>query len=174
VLTGTGLVMKAINALGRLPCFADLRPSPHGGVAIGTLRSDGDGIDTLNREHAEHPEAFRHVQRVVPIERVVPFVRDDVTEALCETLADQGARIAGKRFYVRCRLRGLENRLEARAVERAIGAYLLDLAKPLAGDSTRVSFEDPEIVVALEVIGGTVGYALHDHRAITSALVRPR
>jgi tRNA(Ser,Leu) C12 N-acetylase TAN1 len=173
VMTGTGLVMKAINDLRARFAFAELRASPHGGVAIGKLRSDGDLIDLLNREHADHPEAFRHVQRMVPVERVLPFVREDVTETLCEALADQAYRVAGKRFYVRCRLRGLESRLEARAVERAIGSYLVELAL-LAGPPPKVAFDDAEIVVGLEVIGTTVGYAFHDHRAIGSALVRPR
>ena len=180
VLTGTGLVMKAIAALSRLPGFTNLRPSPHGGVAIGNLAAEegGDAVDALGRAHARDPDAFRHVQRIVPIERVVSYQRDDVTEALCEAMAGEGRRISGKRFYVRCRLRGLEERLEARAVERAIGAYLLDLAKAAdtagEGRHTKVAFDDPEIVVALEVIGRTVGYALHDRRAIDSPLIRPR
>ena len=172
VLTGTGLVMKAIAALSRLPGFTNLRPSPHGGVAIGNLAADtgGDAIDALARAHVGNPDAFRHVQRIVPIERVVSFERDDVTEALCEAMAGEGRRISGKRFYVRCRLRGMEARLEARAVERAIGAYLLDLA----GGAAKVAFDDPDVVVALEVVGRTVGYAVHDRRAIDSPLVRPR
>lgn len=173
VLTGTGLVMKAINDLRARLDFSELRASPHGGIAIGVLRADGDAIDTLNREHAEHPETFRHVQRIVPVERVIAFVRDDVTETLCEALAGEGERVAGKRFYVRCRLRGFENRLEARSVERAIGSYLYDLAVAV-GRPAKVSFGDAEVVVGLEVVGTTVGYAFHDQRAIGSPLVRPR
>ena len=173
VMTGTGLVMKALNDLRALAAFSDLRPSPHGGVAIGAVRGGEEPIDVLNREHAARPDAFRHVQRIVPVEKVVEFRRDDVTETLCEALAGEGSRVAGKRFYVRCRLRGMESRLEARAVERAIGAYLFELAAQ-SGRPARVSFDDAEIVVGLEVIGTTVGYAFHDRRAIESALVRPR
>jgi tRNA(Ser,Leu) C12 N-acetylase TAN1 len=98
---------------------------------------------------------------------------DDVTETLCAALADGGARVAGKRFYVRCRLRGLESRLESRAVERAIGAYLVELAA-LTGTPAKVSFDDPDVVVLIEVIGDTVGYAFLGSRAIQSPLVRPR
>ncbi len=172
-MTGTGLVMKALRDLRELAPFTALRASPHGGVAIGVLVGAGDLIDTLDREHAQHPDAFRHVQRIVPVERVLTFARDDVTETLCEALGGVGARVAGKRFYVRCRLRGMESRLEARAVERAIGAYLFELAAA-TGRPAKVSFDDAEIVVGLEVIGNTVGYALHDARGIKSALVRPR
>ena len=123
--------------------------------------------------HAAEPETFRHVQRAVPVERVIEFARDDVTETLCAALADAGDRVAGKRFHVRCRLRGLESRLEARAVERAIGAFLVELAAAI-GRPAKVAFEDLDVIVGIEVIGNTVGYAFHDRRAIVSPLVRPR
>lgn len=169
VMTGPGGVMKAISGLSPLGI---LRPTPHGGVAVGHFEAD-DVLAAATRLHEEEPERFEFVQRLVPIEKVVRYPRDDVTETLCAALADSGTRISGKKFYVRCRLRGLEARLEARAVERAIGSYLCELAA-LTGEPAKVSFDEPDLVVQIEVVGDTVGYSFLDSRAIHSALVRPR
>jgi len=169
VMTGPGGVMKAITALRPLGV---LRPTPHGGVAVGHIDAE-DVLGAATRLHEEEPRRFEFVQRLVPIERVLSYPRDDVTEALCAALAESGARVAGKKFYVRCRLRGLESRLEARAVERAIGSYLCELAT-LSGQPAKVSFDDPDVVVQIEVVGDTVGYSFLDSRAINSPLVRPR
>jgi tRNA(Ser,Leu) C12 N-acetylase TAN1 len=169
VMTGPGGVMKAISALRPL---GTLRPTPHSGVAVGHFAGP-DILAAATRLHESEPQRFELVQRLVPMERVMRYPRDDVTETLCTALADCGPRVAGKKFYVRCRLRGLESRLEARAVERAIGSYLFELAA-LAGKPAKVSFEEPDVVVQLEVIGDTVGYAFLDSRAIHSPLVRPR
>lgn len=167
-MTGPGVVMKAIAGLRPLGSF---RPSPHGGVAVG--RVAGDVLSAASELMATDPGRFEHVQRLVPVERVVRFEREEVTETLCHALADDGSRVAGKRFYVRCRLRGLGEKLESRAVERAIGSYLWELASRV-GTAPSVSFDHPDLVVAIEVVGNTVGYAFHGPAAIHSRLVRPR
>jgi tRNA(Ser,Leu) C12 N-acetylase TAN1 len=169
VMTGPGAVMKAVSALRPL---VTLRPTPHSGVAVGYFAGP-DLLAAATRLYEAEPERFEFVQRLVPIEHVVRYPRDDVTETLCSTLADCGPRVAGKKFYVRCRLRGFESRLESRAVERAIGSYLYELAA-LTGTPAKVSFDDPDVIVQIEVIGDTVGYAFFDSRAIRSPLVRPR
>ena len=168
-MTGPGGVMKAISALRPL---GTLRATPHSGVAVGQFHGP-DILAAATRLHEAEPERFEFVQRLVPVERVMRYPRDDVTETLCTALADCGPRIAGKKFYVRCRLRGLESRLESRAVERAIGSYLYELAQ-LSGHPAKVAFDEPDVVVLIEVIGDTVGYAFLDARAIQSPLVRPR
>lgn len=168
-MTGPGGVMKAVSALRPL---GTLRPTPHSGVAVGRFEGP-DVLAAATRLHESEPHRFEFVQRLIPIEQVMRYPRDDVTETLCAALADSGPRVAGKKFYVRCRLRGLESRLESRAVERAIGSYLFELAA-LTGTPAKVSFDDPDIVVLIEVIGDTVGYVFLDSRAIHSPLVRPR
>lgn len=169
VMTGPGVVLKAAVALRPL---GEFRPSPHGGVLVGRVVAD-DALAAASRLYEAEPERFEHVQRFVPAERVLRFERDDVTEALCRELEGSGGRVAGRRFYVRCRLRGLDQRLEARAVERAIGSFLWEMAER-EGDPPQVSFDAPDVVVAIEVVGNTVGYAFLGPAAIRSRLVRPR
>ena len=91
VMTGPGGVMKAISALRPL---GTLRATPHSGVAVGHF--DGpDILATATRLHEAEPQRFEFVQRLVPMERVMRYPRDDVTETLCAALADCGPRVAG-------------------------------------------------------------------------------
>jgi tRNA(Ser,Leu) C12 N-acetylase TAN1 len=169
VMTGPGMVMKAVKSLGPL---GEFRASPHGGVAIGVVAAS-DVLAAATALYRAEPQRFEPVQRLVPIESVTVFERADVTETLCHALEASGPRIAARRFYVRCRLRGMDQHLEARAVERAIGSYLWELAE-IEGAPAKVSFDDPDVVIAIEVIGNTVGYSFLGRCAIRSPLVRPR
>jgi hypothetical protein len=97
------------------------------------------------------------VERIVPVERAVSFVRDDVTETLCETLEPLAPRLCGKTFYVRTHLRGMKGRIEHPAVERALGDFLFEFASR-AGEPPKVRFRDPDVVVVAEVTGRRVGF----------------
>ena len=106
-------------------------------------------------------------------EAAVARERADVTERLCCELERCGPSLAGKSFHVRARLRGLTDRVEKSAVERALGGYLLELAEA-AGSSARVTFTDADLVLAVEVIGKRVGYGFLDRTVRSVPLVRPR
>ena len=111
------------------------------------------------------------IDRIVPVEEAVSFVRDDVTETLCEALEPRASRLCGKTFYVRVHLRGLKGRIEHPAVERALGDFLSEFAGR-AGAPPKVSFKDPDVVVVAEVVGRRVGYAFLGREERSTDLVR--
>ncbi len=113
------------------------------------------------------------ISRIIPLERSLRFARDDVTETLCECFEEMGPRLAGKSFFVRARLRGLKGRLEHPVVERALGSFLYDRACQ-AGAPAEVSFSDPDIVVAVEVVAERVGYAFLDRELRRAPLLKIR
>jgi tRNA(Ser,Leu) C12 N-acetylase TAN1 len=159
------------RALRNLATFGSFRATPYRRVIIGWV--DGDAVAALTAAWSEQRGSFVHIVRMTPLERVVAFSRDDVTEELCCALECAGPRIAGKTFHVRTRLRGLTGRVDKHAVDRALGGYLLDLAAA-AGEPARVSFSDPDLILAIEVIGRRVGYGFLDRVARAVPLVRPR
>jgi len=163
-----GEASQAIHGLRRLGVF---RSTPYRAVLIGAV--DGDAAHAIREAWAEDPSTFTRVVRLIPLERVTPFVREDVTERLCCELAGAGARVAGRSFHVRVRLRGLTGKLESHAVERALGAFLLDLADEREC-AARVTFKDPDLVLAVEVIGKRVGYGFLDRDVRAVPLVRVR
>jgi tRNA(Ser,Leu) C12 N-acetylase TAN1 len=159
------------RAVARLASVGAFRATPYRRVLVGVLA--GDASARLIEGWNAQPSAFEHVVRIIPLDRVVAFERDDVTEEVCCATTGAGARLANKSFHVRARLRGLKGRLERQTVERALGGYFLDLAEA-AGAPARVTFSDPDYIVAIEVIGRRVGVGIlgRDVRAVP--LVRPR
>jgi len=163
-----GMTGAALRGLSQLASF---RTTPYRGVLVGN--TDGDASAWLLDSRARRPEAFAEVNRVVPLEHTLAFERDDVTEALCDSLEGAGGRLEGKSFHVRARLRGLKGRLETQAVERALGGFLYERAAD-SGRAPTVSFDDPDVVVMVQVLGVQVGYVFLDRRLRELDLVRPR
>jgi len=165
----TGRTLAALASFGRF------RTGGYPQVLLGVVERGpapaaalSSGIEDLV---AGRPPFDELMERVVPVERAVRFIRQDVTETLCEQLEDAGPRLAGKSFHVRAHLRGLKGLVEHPAVERALGAFLAERAEE-AGAPARVTFDDPDVIVAIEVAGQRVGYALLDRDLRANSRVR--
>jgi tRNA(Ser,Leu) C12 N-acetylase TAN1 len=139
-------------ALAELKPLGKFRTSGYRRVLVGEC-APGVGLAELGAG------TLATVQRVFVAEQCLAFERDDVTETLCVVLEDQISRFVGKSFFVRANLRGMKGRLETPTVERALGAFLID-ACVAAGEPGRVTFDDPDVVLAVETIGSTVAWAL--------------
>lgn len=162
---------RSARAVGALASLGEFRPTPYRRVLAGWIERPS-AIRVIETWAADRTP-FQAVARLIPLESTIEFERDDVTEALCCALEDSGARVAGSTFHVRARLRGLKGRVETQALERAIGGFLLDRAAA-AGDGARIGFADPDIIVAVEVIGKRVGYGFLDRAVRAVPVVRPR
>ena len=87
------------------------------------------------------------IQRVVPLDFVVPAKRKEIEKAVLEL----GERIDGT-FAVRVRVRGNRN-LSQRELEVKLGSLLVGLGK-------RVNLSDPDYTVLIEVFGKRAGIGL--------------
>ena len=173
VICSRGRTGAALSLLARSGRF---RTGGYPQVLVGSVARPGSRMDLLAgiEELARGGDCSEGViDRIVPMEEAVPFARDDVTEALCEVFEPLAPRLCGKTFYVRSHLRGLKGRIEHPAVERALGDFLFDFARR-AGEPPKVSFRDPDFVVAVEVVGRRAGYAFlgRDERAMPLVKVR--
>ncbi len=191
------LVVRDISegrAASLLSAVGDFRRTPYPGVLVGNFRTSlpaapgdhaaepaadprhpfhGQSQNALLRAVHAEPGVFANVEKAVPIDVLLPFERDDVTETLCDALAGLSGLVAGRSFHVRARLRGMKGRVEGNAVERALGAYLYDRASA-DGDPPTVSFEDPDIIVVVQVLGCRVGYSFLEREVRSLEIVRPR
>jgi tRNA(Ser,Leu) C12 N-acetylase TAN1 len=68
-------------------------------------------------------------------------------------------RSARRYFHVRIHRRGFKGRLSSHAEERGLADALLEAAGA-SGAPARISFEDPDLVVAIETVGSQAGVAL--------------
>lgn len=97
--------------------------------------------------------------KVVPVDHVAVFEHTRLAETAVEILAPYVDRIAGKTFHVRVERRGLKGVVHTPTVERVVGEALLAAAAQ-HGPPPKVTFRDPDLVVAIETTGDTVGIAL--------------
>lgn len=99
------------------------------------------------------------VTKIIPVERIALFEPARLVETLIEMLAPRADAIAGKSFHVRLERRGLKGVVHTPTVEREVGAALMSKATAHGREPT-VSFDDPDVVVAVETTGTTVGVGL--------------
>jgi tRNA(Ser,Leu) C12 N-acetylase TAN1 len=97
--------------------------------------------------------------KIVPVEYVAEFDGPRLTEVVVALIAPAAPRLSGKTFYVRLERRGFKGVVHTPTVERAVGEALLHAAAHHGRPAT-VTFQDPDLIVALETTGSLVGVAL--------------
>ena len=108
-------------------------------------------------------ETERDPQSVSCLARVMPVVQTFVFQTPAEF--DEKARLAvcawipalaGKGFHLRMHRRGFKGKLSSMDEEKFLDTYLLE-ALETAGTPGRITFSDPDAVIALETIGPRAG-----------------
>lgn len=118
-------------------------------------------VDALAARAAEDPAVLDCLARVVPVERTFEFATAEEFEARAlEATAPFAPTLAGKAFYARVHRRGLKGRFSGHAEARKVAEALLDAATPASETPTRISFDAPDYVVAIETVGTQAGVAL--------------
>lgn len=130
-------------------------------VAIGRVADMPAFLTALRDDLAGDPILAASVARVLPIVHVFQLDEHDPVASIEAALAPLHPRLASGSFYVRLERRGLHGTLHSSAAERALGATLWRLLES-AGHTPRVTFTDPDVVVAIETLGPRAGIALLD------------
>jgi tRNA(Ser,Leu) C12 N-acetylase TAN1 len=103
--------------------------------------------------------------RVVPVTHTFALAADLETQLVAETAGVVDA-LVGCSFHVRVERRGQRHVVRSDQLERAIGTALVEALRA-RGAEPRVTFRDPDVIVAVELIGavggvGVVSRALRD------------
>ena len=105
------------------------------------------------------PMVLAAISRVSPVRDVFNFqsaaeFEDKAREVVLARLGE----LAGKSFHVRMHRRGFKGRLSSQDEERFLDQAILDA---LARDAmtAKISFEDPDVIVAIETVAGRGGIA---------------
>ena len=129
-------------------------------VAIGRVADPAVFFDKLRDDLAGDAMLAGAVGRVLPIDHVLRLDDDDPQASLETAVAALAPRVAGS-FFVRLERRGLHGTLHSSAVERDLGTTLWRAIES-TGRTPRVTFTDPDFVVAIETLGPQAGIALID------------
>jgi tRNA(Ser,Leu) C12 N-acetylase TAN1 len=115
-----------------------------------------DGVAAL-LERQPFVEAW--LGRLLVVERTFPVERESFEARLREETAPLLDRIAGHSFHVRVERRGHKGSIDTQETERALGDFVYTTLHE-RGDACRVSFSDPDLVLAVEIVGDLAGLAL--------------
>jgi tRNA(Ser,Leu) C12 N-acetylase TAN1 len=117
-------------------------------------------LESLKEKVSQEPNLLDFLGRVLPIRATFIFQSAEEfatkgPEAVLAFLPE----LAGKNFHVRMHRHGFRGRISSQAEERLLGQTVLD-ALEKAGTPGRVTFEDPDVILAVETLGNRAGVSL--------------
>lgn len=96
------------------------------------------------------------VSRIVPVTARFSFSSaEDFRVKVQGAVEPWAGELTGKAFHVRMHRRGFHGELSSQEEERALGDFLL--RRLAEHPDTRVVFEDPDVVIAVETVGEEAG-----------------
>jgi len=117
-------------------------------------------LELLNTRVEQDPEIGDLISRVAPVSRTFVFQTPEEFEIKAKEAALPWVpELGGRSFHVRMHRRGFKGRLSSQDEERFLDACLLDHLEQM-GDPGRISFEDPDAILALETISQRAGLSL--------------
>jgi tRNA(Ser,Leu) C12 N-acetylase TAN1 len=151
---------KFTQALGFLARFGVVKPTSYYNVVMMQVHDVPELMEFLAREWESRGGRLLLLQRVVPMSHTFNF-RDHQVFGIraTEILSGWTDQLAGKTFHVRMHRRGFKDQLRSEDEERFLNTAIVD-ATTQSGNPATVSFEDPDIVVAVETIGNQAGLSL--------------
>ena len=128
-------------------------------VAIGRVGDVPGFLAALRDDVARDPVLAGALARALPIARTFRLDADDPLASLEAAVEALHTEVAGRSFFVRLERRGLHGTLHSSEVERALGTLLWQKLEA-EGHAPRVTFADPDVVIAIETLGDRAGIAL--------------
>jgi len=117
-------------------------------------------LDALTERAATEPATVMALARVMPVVLTFSFQSPmEFEEKARNAVTAWLPSLEGKRFHLRMHRRGFKGRLSSMDEERFLDTYLLE-ALQQAGQPARISFENPEAIIAVETIGPRAGLSL--------------
>lgn len=124
-------------------------------------------LETLRQWANEDREILSVLARVMPVTQTFTFqtVEEFESKARAASLTFVPA-LAGKHFHLRMHRRGFKGRLSSQNEERFLDDILLQALDEM-GKPGRITFEDPDAIIALETVDSRAGLSLWSREAMT-------
>jgi len=108
---------------------------------------------------AAKPFANHWLGKAVPMQHSFPVTLATFNDDLLRHLAGVVESLRDHSFHVRVRRRGHKGEMQTQELERRLGDFLWERLEGL-GARPVVSFRDPDVILALEIVGSTAGIGL--------------
>ena len=148
------------RALRALREFGPVERSPYHNVIVMRVEDPVALLDGVERKTEESTALYDAISRVAPAMRTVEFHSvDEFKEKLKPILLDWSQPLSGRSFHVRLHRRGDLRDLHTPDVERLFDDLLVD-ATAAAGAPCKISYTDPDAVIAIDTIDDRAGVGL--------------
>lgn len=119
----------------------------------------GEFLEALHDWMETYPDTGETIAHVGPCVETFTFDSPEEFETKVKEAAIQfDPKIMGRRFHVRMYRRGWKGRLQTPHEERLLGECLHEMVK--INPHSRIDFEDPDVILAVEVLDHRAGVAL--------------
>lgn len=145
--------------LRELADLGDFQGSGFREVLIGRVPDPDAFVETLKGRWDSQPFLPDILSTVVPVRQVFPFTLENLMERLHEAVLPFLPHLDGKAFYVRVKRRGHKGEIKSQEVEQALDRHILD-ALANRGAAARVDFQNPDAILAVELLHNQCGLAL--------------
>jgi tRNA(Ser,Leu) C12 N-acetylase TAN1 len=143
------------SELGRL---APLRRTRFRNVAIGRVVDFETFAAAVDAARRQNPFLDQSLGRVLPIERTFHVDAPTLAATLAVATRPLLDRLRGRSFHVRVERRGHKGVVDSSVVEHDLAERLCALLEE-RGETPVVAFDDPDVVVAVELVGDVGGIA---------------
>jgi len=148
---------RALDALHKL---GPVERSPYHNVLVMQVDNPKSLLEAVERQTEETPALYDAISRVAPASRCFAFQSaEEFREKAGAIVREWAARLAGRSFYCRLHRRGDRHQLRSPDVEKFLDDEIL-AATQEAGTPARISFAEPDAVVAVDTVDDRAGMAL--------------
>lgn len=143
-----------------LEAFGAVEPTDYYNV-LGLKAADGSHLADSLREAVAHDPRFLHcISRVVPVTHTFKFSSPEEFESRARQSAGLLLpSLHDKAFHVRMHRRGFREHLSSQHEEQMLDRYILEQLEA-RGSPGRITFDDPDAIVAIETVGQWAGTSL--------------
>ena len=143
-----------------LECFGPVGKTDFFNVLLMHVDDQQLLLDQLREEAEQDPQALSCLARVMPLILTFDFrTPQEFEEKAREAVSSLLPTLSGKSFHVRMHRRGFKGKLSGMEEEKFLDSYLLE-ALEKRGNPGRITFEDPDAIIALETLGPRAGLSL--------------
>lgn len=159
---------RALAKLGRV------EPSAYYNVLLVSADDPLALISAIERQTEEDPALYDAIARIAPAMRHFEFHSvDELRQQATSILREWAPQLAGRSFHVRLHRRGAKHDLHAHDMERFLDDAVTE-ASSLTGPPARISFVDPDAVIAIDTIDDRAGISLWTREdLVRHRLLRP-
>jgi len=148
------------QAYRKLEVFGPMRKTGFFNVLLMQVDDPHAMLETMRQWIQEDPHSLFFLSRIIPATRTFVFQSSEQFEARAKEVVLQWApALAGKSFHVRMRRRGFKGKISSLEEEHFLDGLLIE-ATDKTGAPGRITFDDPDAIIAIETIGPWAGLSV--------------